>query len=428
MRGFIKAIVFPAFAALGVSHALAQANDIRTERVEFAPGATSATIESRIVGYETVDYVLGAQSGQYMNVSMATDNVQNYFNIIPPGEENVAIFNSSTASGGNQYEGQLPATGDYKIRVYMMRAAARRNETANYRLEMIIGAADRSSAPSPSPAPDYADGLKGGPDYWEVTGVASNDTLNMRAGPGTANRVIAQFPNRSILQNLGCEMHDGQRWCSVAAADRPDLRGWVAGRYLREASVRPPSPPQGGDEQAGKAQYMAVKGIPDKLNVHSEPSTRAPNVGAFYSGTVMRIIGCSNIDGRQWCEVQPMEAGSRRGFVVASYLEDAPAALRAGQGAFDATGKIPCAQFSGQPMGQCDFGVARGAGGSASVVVTRPDGTKRALFFENGRFLSADTSQADGYPETSAAKESDLNMIRVGNERYEVPDAVIFGG
>ncbi|NRG19229.1 SH3 domain-containing protein [Rhizobiales bacterium] len=425
MRGFIKAIVFSAFAALGGSHALAQANDIRTERVKFAPGATSATVEDRIVGYETIDYVLGAQAGQYMNVSMATDNIQNYFNIIPPGEENVAIFNSSTASGGNQYEGQLPASGDYKIRVYMMRAAARRNEAANFRLEMIIRAANRSS--TPAPAPDYADGLKGGPDFWEVTGVASSDTLNMRAGPGTANRVIAQFPNGSILQNFGCEMQGDQRWCSVAAADRPDLRGWVAGRYLREASVRP-SPPEGGGTQAGKAQYMAVKGIPDKLNVHSEPSTRAAIVGAYYAGTVMRILGCSNIDGREWCEVEPMEAGTRRGWAVANFLEPADAALRAGQGAFDATGKIPCAQYSGQPMGQCDFGVARGGGGSASVVVTRPDGTKRALFFENGRFLSADTSQADGYPEASATRESDLNMIRVGDERYEIPDAVIFGG
>ena len=38
----------------------------------------------------------------------------------------------------NPYEGTLPATGDYKIRVYLMRSAARRNEVANYRLEMIV--------------------------------------------------------------------------------------------------------------------------------------------------------------------------------------------------------------------------------------------------------------------------------------------------
>lgn len=37
-------------------------------------------------------------------------------------------------------------TGGYKIRVYLMRSAARRNETAKYRLEMIIsGAGDAQS-------------------------------------------------------------------------------------------------------------------------------------------------------------------------------------------------------------------------------------------------------------------------------------------
>lgn len=109
---------------------------IRTQRVQFAPGATSATVEDRIVGYEGVDYVLNAQAGQYANISMATDNGANYFNILPPGSNDEAIFIGS--SSGNQYEGTLPASGDYKIRVYLMRSAARRDETANYRLEMII--------------------------------------------------------------------------------------------------------------------------------------------------------------------------------------------------------------------------------------------------------------------------------------------------
>jgi hypothetical protein len=28
----------------------------------------------------------------------------------------------------------------------------------------------------------------------------------------------------------------------------------------------------------------------------------------------------------------------------------------------------------------------------------------------------------------SAARQGDLNVIRIGPERYEIPDAVIFGG
>lgn len=131
----IRTSFFVTSFAFLAAFAIAQ-TDIRTERVRFEKGANSAVVEGSITGYETVDYVLGAKKGQYMNVSMATNNTANYFNILAPGENQVAMFNGSTA--GNQYEGSLPESGDYKIRVYMMRSAARRNEVANFRLEMII--------------------------------------------------------------------------------------------------------------------------------------------------------------------------------------------------------------------------------------------------------------------------------------------------
>ena len=131
IRISLLGILFAFLAALAIAQ-----TDIRTERVRFEKGANSAVVEGSITGYETVDYVLGAKKGQYMNVGMATTNRANYFNILAPGENQVAMFNGSTA--GNQYEGTLPESGDYKVRVYMMRSAARRNEVANFRLEMII--------------------------------------------------------------------------------------------------------------------------------------------------------------------------------------------------------------------------------------------------------------------------------------------------
>ncbi len=124
------------------------ADDIRTERVHFKKGSNSAVIEASIKGYETVDYVLGAHSGQYMNVSLATKHGATYFNILAPGENEVAMFNGSVSQ--NQYEGTLAASGDYKVRVYMMRSAARRNEVAHYRLEMVIDGAGQPAAHTPS--------------------------------------------------------------------------------------------------------------------------------------------------------------------------------------------------------------------------------------------------------------------------------------
>ena len=131
-----KSIIFSFLTIILITFTGFAQSDIQTERIKFEPGATSATIESSIKGYQIIDYVLNAKEGQYMNVSMATDNLANYFNILEPGENEVAIFNGSLNE--NQYEGILSKSGDYKIRLYMMRSAARRNEVANYRLEMII--------------------------------------------------------------------------------------------------------------------------------------------------------------------------------------------------------------------------------------------------------------------------------------------------
>ncbi len=142
--GTSRTALLMAVGMLGVARAAMAASDIRTERVHFKPGATSAVVEASIKGYATVDYVLGARKGQDVNVSMATDNGANYFNILAPGESEVAMFNGSVAE--NQFEGALPASGDYKIRVYLMRSAARRNEVAKYRLEMIVSDAGQGSA------------------------------------------------------------------------------------------------------------------------------------------------------------------------------------------------------------------------------------------------------------------------------------------
>lgn len=115
---------------------LMAASDIRTEQVQFKKGTSSAVISSSIKGYEIVDYELRANAGQVMNTSLTTKHSATYFNILAPGENETAMFVGSTS--GQQFEGVLPKSGIYKIRVYMMRSAARRNEVASYRLEIII--------------------------------------------------------------------------------------------------------------------------------------------------------------------------------------------------------------------------------------------------------------------------------------------------
>lgn len=134
--------VTPTVLARETPTLLTQTN-IRTQRVQFKPGTNSATVQGSIEGYQVIDYVINAKQGQSMNVSMSSNNGANYFNILAPGETEAAMFNGST--NGNQYEGILPKSGDYKIRVYMMRSAARQNAVANYRLEMIVSASGNTN-------------------------------------------------------------------------------------------------------------------------------------------------------------------------------------------------------------------------------------------------------------------------------------------
>lgn len=197
--------------------------------------------------------------------------------------------------------------------------------------------------------------------------------------------------------------------------------------------IVPAAPDDGGP------RHWEVTDASSGLNLREQPSTSSEIMLTYPPGTTLSNLGCQRTDDRVWCDVQKL-GGGPRGYVAATYIRPAVApdgsvptgpdnsAIRAGQGDFDATGKIPCAQVRGQPMTQCGFGVARAGGGYATVVVTKPDGVTRAIYFVRGQLLGADTSQADGYPATSSEKENDLHLIRVGDERYEVPDAVIFGG
>ena len=106
-----------------------------------------------------------------------------------------------------------------------------------------------------------------------------------------------------------------------------------------------------------------------------------------------------------------------------------PSAVRAGRGEFDATGSVGCSDRPGQPMRQCQMGVARDGGGTATVAITRPDGRKRFIFFERGKAVSADLSQADGNMTFMPAKSgSGMFQIDTGDERYEFPESVVFGG
>lgn len=307
------------------------AQPIQEARIQFAAGTTGTSLDGQIKGTEIVDYLIGAAAGQRLKIDFSTDNLSAYFNLLPDSDPTALHIGSVS---GNSYDGTLLNSGDYRIRVYLMRNAARRGEVANYTIALSI---DGDPAPSDlarsnedTKDPDYADGLSGGPDWWQVTGVPEGDHLNVRAGPGTGNEVVGRLYNGDRITNLGCQMSGATKWCQIGRADRAAI-GWASGRYLEEA----PAP-----------------------------------------------------------------------------------------GANNATGIIPCAMTIDQPTGSCSFRVSRGTGGTASVWISLPNGGERYLDFREGELVGSDPGMAFGQN-----RQGDLNMINIGaGERYEIPDAVIYGG
>jgi hypothetical protein len=245
MRRLLSALLLATLVTTPALLATPALSEIRKERVQFQQGKSGTTIQGTIKGEQIVDYLVNAKAGQSMTVNLTTNNGSNSFNIFEPGKvpgNDAALFIGET--NGNRYEGILPTSGDYLVRVFLVRSAARRNETANYRLSINI----------------------------------------------------------------------------------------------------------------------------------------AGNTDAKVQGTN-----------------------------------------------YHATGNIPCSMGNGQPTGSCPFGVTRKGNGNADVTVKKPDGRSRVIFFENGKAIGADVSQADP-GDFSASKQGDLSIIRIGKERYEIPDAVIFGG
>jgi len=116
----------------------------RSERLVFARGASSVSVRGTVRGYDSVDYIVGGRGGQMLDVTMRSPNGSAYFNVLPSRSPE-AIFIGSTS--GNQFSGRLPASGDYRIRVYLMRNAARRGETAVYNL--TVGIDSRPGLPGP---------------------------------------------------------------------------------------------------------------------------------------------------------------------------------------------------------------------------------------------------------------------------------------
>ncbi len=223
--GGVVAMALVVIADFGQQAALAQE---RSARVEFGRGQSSTVIRGTVRGYDGANYSINVRGGQRLAVTMDSSNSSNYFNILGPGGGE-ALFNGSIS--GDFADIIVPGSGDYVVQVYLMRNAARRNEQARFTLRIEV----TGGRPIAPPSPDFADGLAGGPDFFQVAGISRGDALNIRTRPSAQSPIVTRVVNGEILRNGGCRMTGQTRWCRVSRPDGSNA-GWAAGRFLIEAS------------------------------------------------------------------------------------------------------------------------------------------------------------------------------------------------
>lgn len=110
------------------------ANAQSKQRVKFARGSSNATVRGTVRGYAYRDYIVSASAGQMMRVSLTSRQASTVFSIFRPDGGELG-----TATETDSADGELPVSGDYIIRVAMMRSAARRaGSVSNYSVSISI--------------------------------------------------------------------------------------------------------------------------------------------------------------------------------------------------------------------------------------------------------------------------------------------------
>jgi len=150
-----------------------------------------------------------------------------------------------------------------------------------------------------------------GPDAWRVVGVAPDDSLNARMGPGTDYMVIGTFDHdaRGLIQITcvpllpagiyhGLSEEERQslppRWCLMRSPDF-SVEGWVSQRFIEEDPGAAGAADGEGDPVLRMARDRAEALYRDHMRSLSDASVTSPvhddRAAQFFTGSLARELG-----------------------------------------------------------------------------------------------------------------------------------------
>lgn len=219
-----KRFVFQSLAALalvGSQVVPVAADTVRTERLKLSVGGAGKAISKTVRADEKLRLELTADEGQTLSVDLHSKDSDMQFRILPAGSE---FPIHASALDGHVADIVIPEAGDYVVDVFLKRDKQETRKSGRAHVTIALLGSDQ------------AEKLIGGPDLWAVTGLREGASLNLRAGPSTRYQAAGQLQNGEQLQNNGCRLTLGKRWCFVRIAGN-DTVGWVAGRFLVAGSA-----------------------------------------------------------------------------------------------------------------------------------------------------------------------------------------------
>ena len=171
--------------------------------------------------------------------------------------------------------------------------------------------------PQPHPAPDPV--LAAAPDRgscpvqtgeWSVKGIATDDTLFVRSGPGTSNAEIGELAyNATGISVTACE----GKWCEVQYGC---IAGFASAKYLTDDDVN-----------AASSDFSGVFSVVDhpadkKLNIRSGPGEQYDVVAELaHDATGVMVTDCQTVDNYdyRWCNLAWNQVS---GWGYGRYLQD----------------------------------------------------------------------------------------------------------